>query len=122
MLNVRDIQAPDIARVARYALPRHFWGFAADWDGELVGVGFVFFDAKGDAWATTHFDPVMRRHKVTIHRIAKMLVRCVTEACGVLYTMQSSDEPTSGAWLTRLGFQPTDQVALGERVWACHRR
>jgi hypothetical protein len=86
---------------------------ATDDRGRRLGLGGIFVDESGRRWIT--FD---RRPGVggvlTAHRAARFLVG---HAVRPVFAAQSLVIEGAAKWLTRLGFEKTDEQLLGRPVW-----
>lgn len=72
-------------------------------DGEILGIGGLAYVA-GKVLMFSDLTPEARKHKVSMHRIATMLVGQCRDAGHKLVYAEGA-EPTSERWLTKLGFE-----------------
>ncbi len=112
-LAIRPARARDVVRFSRYKLPQHFIGLAAESAGEVLGVGVIIFQS-GRAFAC--FEQAGRLPAIMLHRMGRKLIRAAS-ATGELFAQCEGED----RWLVRLGFQPTDEVLHGARVYRYER-
>lgn len=115
MVRVREARASDVVKVTRLALPQ-FAGIVVEEDGETIGTGLVLM-IKGRPMVTFDMTERLRQMPMVIGRFGFALVNAGMKAFGELYVMQDQEEEGSARWLRRLGFQPTEELLAGEKVW-----
>ena len=101
-------QATQADAVAFYGEPAKmsFRGFVAELDGEVVGIGGVYYD-NGVAIAFSEMRPPMRKHKKAMAKACRMLTRFFDQLGGKVYAVACPTEPTAPQLLKKLGFVPT---------------
>lgn len=113
---LRPARARDVVKFTRYYLPARYVGIVCEEDGEVIGMGAIIIGDKDRPWVVLDVTPRMREKKVTLHRVGRLIVDAGVKAFGKVYVMQDRREPTSKAWLERLGFRETGEVHRGEIV------
>lgn len=117
--------------VLRAALPEDavaFWGhppalsfrgFVAEIDGEVVGVGGVFYDEARRPIAFSEMREPMRKHLKAKAKAVRMIMGLAMRRHDRFYAVAQQDEPTAAPLLAKLGFRPTGQMTpVGELlVW-----
>ena len=83
-----------------------FRGFVAELDGEVVGIGGVYYD-NGVPIAFSETRPPMRKHKKAMAKACRILTRFFDQLGGRVYAVACSTEPTAPYLLAKLGFKPT---------------
>lgn len=115
MVSLRPARASDVVKVTRYILPK-FAGVVCEEDGETIGTGLVIF-VEGRAMVTFDKTERMRQMPRLMARIGFNLVKAARTACGEVFVVQDGREAGSARWLAKLGFNPTDELISGEKVW-----
>lgn len=88
-----------------------FKGYAADYHGDVVGLGGIYYHG-GTPVAFTDMAAPMRRDKRACARACRMLTEYFDELGHPVYAVP---EPASAALLRKLGFRPLGRTtALGE--------
>lgn len=105
MITLRPATRADIAQLqGDEPLPWRVQAIAGEIDGRVIGVGGLVFRPDG-VWATVLLTDEGRRHKLSLHRAARMTL-AMAQRAGV-HTLYAKAEPgRAGAemWLERLGF------------------
>lgn len=101
-------QATPTDAVAFYGAPAKmsFRGFVAELDGEVVGIGGVYYD-NGVPIAFSEMRPPMRKYKKAMAKACRILTRFFDQLGGRVYAVACSTEPTAPYLLAKLGFKPT---------------
>lgn len=101
-------------------LPYRVRAFAAEKDGELLGVGGFAFLPGGGVAAFVEAAPGAHRYRLAFHRAGLMAMR---EARRLGFTRivatAETKHPRAEAWLARLGFHSED--VDGTKVWIWER-
>ncbi|MGH2619885.1 MAG: hypothetical protein ACRDHG_04860 [Anaerolineales bacterium] len=115
---VKEARARDIAKFTGIAIPGlQFVGLTATENGKPIGLGVIVWGNGGRPFVSLEITERLRTMPFLLHRLAKALVSAGAQACPELYAIEKAIEPTSARWLTRLGFEPTEEMLAGERVW-----
>lgn len=83
-----------------------FRGYAAELNGDIVGLGGVYFE-DGKPVVFSEIRDAMRPHKKAIAKATRMLMRMLDDLGRSAYAFACPEEPTSGCLLAKLGFKPT---------------
>lgn len=83
-----------------------FRGYVAELDGEVVGIGGVYY-ANGAPIAFSEMREPMRKHKRAIAKACRMLTQLFDKIGGNVYAVACPTEPTAPRLLAKLGFVPT---------------
>ena len=115
---IREATALDVARFASGIIPFGFEGVACDWHGRTVAVGVVLYRYKGRTWLIFDCEENIRAYRTGIVRWARRLIgraECLTNEISV-----ACDEHMTGAarLLSYLGFEPTEEMEAGHRIWS----
>lgn len=86
-----------------------FRGYAAELNGDIVGLGGVYFE-DGKPVVFSEIRDAMRPHKKAIAKATRMLMRMLDDLGRSAYAFACPTEPTSGYLLAKLGFKPTGMV------------
>lgn len=96
--------------------PMSFRGFVAELDGEVIGIGGIYYN-EGVPVAFTDLGEPMRKHKKAIAKACRMLTRFFDQTGGKVYAVACPKEPTAPYLLAKLGFKPTGLFGpLGETL------
>lgn len=97
--------------VAFYGTPAKmsFRGFVAELDGEVVGIGGVYYD-NGVPIAFSEMRPPMRKYKKAMAKACRILTRFFDQLGGKVYAIACPTEPTAPYLLAKLGFKPTGLI------------
>lgn len=105
-VNIRPATAEDARTFYGGAPKMSFRGFVAELDGELVGLGGVYYQ-NGVPIAFTEIRPAMRPYRKAIAKGCRMIVKLLDDLRGPVYAVACSTEPTAPYLLAKLGFKPT---------------
>lgn len=83
-----------------------FRGYVAELDGEIVGIGGVYYD-NGMPIAFSEMKPPMRSHKKAMAKAVRMFERLFDSLGTKVYAVACATEPTAPYLLAKLGFKPT---------------
>jgi len=86
--------------------PFSFRGYVAELEGELVGIGGIYYQA-GVPVAFSEMRPAMRAHRKAIAKACRMLTQFFNQLGGPVYAVACPTEPTAPYLLAKLGFKPT---------------
>lgn len=89
-------------------------GIAVHLDGELVAIGGLRH-LSGRWFAFVDLKPEIRPHKTFIHRQATKYLKEQKSRHRRLFALREDSEPTSGRWLSVLGFKE-----VTEDIWQWH--
>lgn len=123
MITIRPVRAIDIAHYSTkkgLPVPPRYFGYAADLNGKLSGIGLVLWPARDEkrrCFVMAVVDPPLRQYAVAVHRLAVRTLRAILPVESHVYVLRDDCEETSCAWLTRLGFHQTDELIDGKEVW-----
>lgn len=113
---LRYATAADIARMTDEPLPCRIRAFAAELDGELLGIGGLAYLPTGVVGAWLQMHEGSRRYAVALHRAG---LRVLDEArrLGIrrLVAMAEPGVEPAERWLRRLGFEET--IVDGKQVF-----
>lgn len=110
------MRARDCVRFSKYIVPK-FVGYVGSVEGKDVGAVAIVWDAKERPYLCFEISDTLRHSPLLMHRWAKKMIAAGLQACGELYAVEDSKEPTAPKWLARLGLKPTDETLKGERLW-----
>ncbi len=82
----------------------------------ILGFGFLYGATDGRWWICFQRVPGVRMVK-TAHRCAGVLLAAATEAGVAVYALADLRITGATKWLSRLGFEPTDEDMKGAPVW-----
>lgn len=82
-----------------------FRGFVAELDGEIIGIGGVYYD-NGVPIAFSEMREPMRRYRKARAKACRILTRFFDQLGGKVYAVACPTEPTAAALLAKLGFVP----------------
>lgn len=119
MITLRPMKNRDMARLAKYQLPK-FFGVVFVEDGKDIGSGAVVFD-QGRALLSLEITDELRQKPLQIIKVGKKLIEGATQNGGELFAVQQDDEPTAGRLLGFLGFKPTNEMKNGGRIYQWQR-
>jgi hypothetical protein len=110
MLSSEIVFSPATARDAEewYQGPPEtsFRGYAARCEGELVGIGGVFY-LGGKPVAFSEIRGALRKNRKALAIGCRMLMELVEKTKGPVYAIANADEPTAAYLLIKLGWRPT---------------
>ena len=86
-----------------------FRGIAAELNGDIVGLGGLYFE-DGKPVVFSEIRDAMRPHKKAIAKATRMLMQMLDDLGRSAYAFACPNEPTSGYLLAKLGFKPTGMV------------
>lgn len=117
---LRPATRADFDKLTSEPLPCRVKAWAAERDGEVLGVGGLAFLPTGTVAAFVHAAPGAHRYKMAFHK-AGLMAMAEAKRMGLKHVVAMSDksiEPAS-RWLERLGFRP--MMIDGEKVytWQC---
>lgn len=107
--NIRTATAQDAAAFFGKAPDYSFRGYVADLEGEIVGIGGVFY-YDGLAVAFSEMREPMRKHKKSIVKACRILTELFDKLGGNVYAVACPTEPTAPNLLARLGFVPSGRM------------
>lgn len=117
-VELRPLQAGDLALVSDKPLPFRLRGYTMVVDGKVVGVAGMVFRTDGSVWLGAFLTPAARAKALTLHRGG---LRVMDDARRLkvpnLFALADPSQPRSDAWLARLGFQPTEIFDDGRPLW-----
>lgn len=111
----REAKAHDMVQFTKFKLPEHWAGWVYEEQGEVIGMGALVHNSNRP-WLVLDITERARHRKVTMHRIARMVVKVGLAVFGEVFVMRDQDEPGSEKWLGRLGFVDTGETHRGEIV------
>lgn len=118
-VELRPATSSDIAVLVAEPLPYRVRAFAAERDGELLGLGGLAFLPTGTVAAFVLLAEGARRYKIALHKAG---LRTMQEArrLGIRRVVAMAEPGVEPAprWLERLGFHP--MTIDGEQVYAWH--
>jgi len=113
---LRDARKADFEALLAEPLPYRTRAFAAERDGELLGIGGLIFQPQDIVAAFVLLRPGAARYKVALHKAGK---RTMAEArrLGIsrVVALAEKGNPAAEPWLMRLGFKR--KTVRGESVW-----
>lgn len=83
-----------------------FRGYVAEIDGEIAGIGGVFYH-HGIPVAFSEMSDKMRASKKSIALAIRLLERMFDSMCTPVFAFANQKEPTSAGLLAKLGFLPS---------------
>lgn len=86
--------------------PCSFRGIVAIKDGEVAGIGGVYYDGPLRI-AFSEFKDSLRSDRRALVKGTRMLMQIVDTIKGPVYAVANKDEPTAANLLARLGWVPT---------------
>lgn len=89
--------------------PKSMKGFVAELDGEIVGVGGIYYDGP-TSFAFTEIKPAFRKRKKDLVRGIHLLEAFYNNLGFPVMAIASLGEPTAPALLKKLGWVPTGIV------------
>lgn len=113
---LREMRARDMVKLSKYCLPK-FAGLVGEIDGIHAGSVSIVIGVGSRPFLCLDITDAARGFPVLMHKAAKKVIAIGVSQLGELYAMESSAEPSSERWLTRLGFVATDEFIKGERVY-----
>lgn len=103
-MNIRPIQADDIAKLWPAGAPASVRAFVAELDGEVLGVaGIAYWPNRIAAFAD--MKPGGEKYPLTIMRIARRVQALLREVKAPVYCNADPDFPNSPAFLAHVGFE-----------------
>lgn len=114
---LRHATRTDVDALIAEPLPYRIRAFAAERDGELLGVGGLAFLPDGTVGAFVHVVPGARRYRVALHK-AGLRTMALARQLGVRRVVALAEPGVEPAcrWLHRLGFR--EMTVDGEQVFA----
>lgn len=110
----RPASAADVQAFLGGPPPARLRGYVAILDGEVVGLGGVYYHA-GTPVAFSDIKPPLRKHRKALAKGCRILMDFIREMNVPVYALANQEEPTASYLLCKLGFKPTGQVTpLGE--------
>lgn len=98
-------------------------GWAAELDGELLGIGGITFPPGVLPIAFVHVTEQGRRHPVSLHRIGLAFMRELrTWGISRVAAAAQPDLPAAERWLIRLGFVATEIDGQKVFIWQALKR
>lgn len=125
MTTLRPATADDLRAIAGKdpdpAWCAQWFGFTAEADGKIAGIGITSRDMYGRCWVWVEvLEPLSA---LFLHRIVRTsMVELRKAGIGALHAYCSASIPTAEGWLTRLGFRPDPSLPChpdGRPVWKC---
>lgn len=115
---MRPATRSDFDAVIAESLPYRVRAFAAERDGEVLGVGGLAFMPDGTVAAFVHAAPGAHRFKVAFHK-AGLMAMAEARRLGLRRVVATAEtqHPRATQWLARLGFEPEDVDGLTVWVW-----
>jgi hypothetical protein len=83
-----------------------FRGYAAEMDGEIVGLCGIYYQ-DGIPIAFSDIRDALRPRKKTLAKACRMLQRLIDKVGRPVYAVACGTEPTAPYLLAKLGFKPT---------------
>lgn len=115
-ITFRPVTVSDIEGYYNRPLEHSFRGYVAVKDGEVVGVGGVYY-AGPTRVAFSEFKDAMRSDRRALVRGVRMLMKFIDTIKGPVYAVANPNEPTAANLLSRLGWVPTGiHGPLGETL------
>lgn len=105
-VTIRPATARDAQRYYGGPPPFSFRGYAAELNGEIVGVGGVYIQ-NGAYVAFSDMKSPLRQRKKTLAKACRILMELFDKTGGPVYAVASNTEPTAPYLLAKLGFKPT---------------
>lgn len=113
---LRPATRADFDAMLAEPLPFRVRAFAAERDGELLGIGGIAFAPDGTVAAFVQLKPGANRYKIALHKAG---LRTIAEIkrLGIRRVVAIAEKGNAAAepWLARLGFRPIETG--GEVVW-----
>lgn len=118
MFSLRYATEADFAGLVDLPLPYRVRAFAAEMNGEVLGVGGLAFFPGGGIAAFVHAKDEARRYKIAAHK-AGLRAMAEAKALGLkrVVAMAQDDIEASARWLLRLGFKPEQAGGMKVYVW-----
>ncbi len=111
---LRPATRADFDAMLAEPLPYRVRAFAAERDGELLGIGGIAFQPNGTVAAFAQMKPSANRYKIALHKAG---LRTIAEIkrLGIRRVVASAEKgnPAAEPWLARLGFRPME---LGDEI------
>jgi len=115
-MDIREARPRDILRFSKFVMPRYV-GMVVEDGGEFRGLVAVVWGEKNRPFLVFEITDAIRAKPHFLHRGALRFMAMVAGDFPVIYTQASNAEATSTRWLKRLGFEETDEILGGERVF-----
>jgi N-acetylglutamate synthase-like GNAT family acetyltransferase len=117
-VEIRPARLSDFLQLVGAAPDYRVRAWAAERDGELLGVGGLAL-LPDETWAAfVHAAPGAHRFKVSFHR-AGLMVMAEARRLGLRRVVATAETkvPRATEWLERLGFRPTEAAGVVVWVW-----
>lgn len=88
-------------------------GFVAELDGEVVGIGGVYFD-HGYLVAFSEMKEALRPYKKAIVKGARMIMSAIIDRGVPVFALANQGEPTAAGLLKALGFKFFQHTPQGD--------
>lgn len=113
-MGLRVATANDWAAMTGLPVPGHWIGMAYEEAGTVVGVGGAYEGVDGRWWASVM---TRRRRPFALYKAAREILQTAADARVPLYAIPNEQIDGALAFLVRLGFEPTDEIHGGHRVY-----